>query len=293
MFSGSFVALVTPFKNGEINYDEVAQLVAMHAQNGTTGLVPCGTTGESPTLSHAEHKELVRFVVKEAAGRLSVIAGTGSNNTAEAIDLTKAAGDAGAQACLLISPYYNKPEPEGMFRHFKAIADAAHLPIVLYNVPSRTGREIALETVLRLADEVKEVVAIKEASGSLDRASAIKRATELAVLSGDDPLTLPIMAVGGAGVISVVANFMPRDVADMVAAMNRDDLPAAREMHLRMFPVFKAAFYETNPIPVKTAMELLGLCSGEMRLPLAPMRPENKARLEKALRDYGLLKSPR
>lgn len=293
MFSGSFVAMVTPFKDGKLNYDQVAHLIEFHVQNGTSGLVPCGTTGESPTLSHTEHKELVRFVVKETAGRLPVIAGTGSNNTAEAIDLTRAAADAGAQACLVISPYYNRPEPDGMFRHFKAIADAAHLPIVPYNVPSRTGREISLETVLRLADEVEEVVAIKEASGTMDRVSAIKRQTKLDVLSGDDSQTLPIMAIGGSGVISVVANFIPRDVADMVGAMNRGDWQTARELHLKMFPLFKAAFYETNPIPVKTAMAMLGLCGGELRLPLAPMRPENKARLEVALKDYGLLGSGR
>ncbi len=290
MFEGSFVALVTPFKDGAIDYETIEKLIEFHVKNGTTGLVPCGTTGESPTLTHREHKEVVEFVVNRAAGRLPVIAGTGSNSTVEAMDLTVAAAKAGAQATLQVSPYYNKPEPEGMFRHFKAVAEAAGLPMVLYSIPSRTGREIAMETVVRLAEEVKEVVAIKEAGGSPDRVSEVRKRTDLDILSGDDSLTLPFMAVGAGGVISVVANVIPGDVAAMVEAALKGDMRTARETHLKMFPLFKAAFYETNPIPVKTAMMLLGLCGGELRLPLSPMRPENRAKLEKALREYGILK---
>jgi 4-hydroxy-tetrahydrodipicolinate synthase len=231
-------------------------------------------------------------MVKSAAGRIPVIAGTGSNCTSEAIELTVAAAKAGADASLLISPYYNKPEPDGMFLHFKAIADAAHLPIILYSIPGRTGREIALETVFRLADQVKEVVGIKESDGSaaLNRATEICRRTNLDVLCGDDFLTVPMIAVGACGVISVVGNLIPRDVADMVSAALQGNLKAARDAHQRIFPLVKAAFLETNPIPVKAAMALLGLCEAELRLPLSPVRPENAAKLEKALRDYGLLK---
>ncbi len=289
MYKGSFVALVTPFKNDEVDYAAMERLVELHVKNGTAGLVPCGTTGESPTLSTEEHKEVIAFVVRAARGRLPVIAGTGSNSTSEAIDLTLAAAKAGAQGTLQVAPYYNKPEPDGMFLHFKAIADATGLPMILYNIPSRTGREIAMETVLKLADEVKQVVAIKEASGSIDRVSDICTRTKLDVLSGDDSLTLPIIAAGGTGLISVAANFMPKQVAELVAAALAGDLAAATRVHERYFPVFRASFYETNPIPVKTAMGMLGLCSDQMRLPLSPMRPENKARLKAALAAAGIL----
>lgn len=290
MFQGSYVAIVTPFRNGAVDYACLERLVEFHVKNGTAGLVPCGTTGESPTLSYDEHKDVIAFVIKCVAGRFPVIAGTGSNSTAEAIELTVAAAEAGADASLQISPYYNKPEPDGMFAHFKAIAEAARLPMILYNMPGRTGREIAFETVLRLADEVPEVVAVKEAGGSLDRVSDLCRQTRLDVLSGDDNLTLPMIAVGGKGIISVVANFIPRDVAKMVALGLKGDLAAARKAHLRMFPLFKAAFFETNPIPVKTAMGMMGLCQPDMRLPLSPMRKETRARLHAALDAYGLLK---
>ena len=289
MYKGSFVALVTPFKNDEVDYAAMERLVELHVKNGTAGLVPCGTTGESPTLSTEEHKEVIAFVVRAARGRRPVIAGTGSNSTSEAIDLTLAAAKAGAQGTLQVAPYYNKPEPDGMFLHFKAIADATGLPMILYNIPSRTGREIAMETVLKLADEVKQVVAIKEASGSIDRVSDICTRTKLDVLSGDDSLTLPIIAAGGTGLISVAANFMPKQVAELVAAALAGDLAAATRVHERYFPVFRASFYETNPIPVKTAMGMLGLCSDQMRLPLSPMRPENKARLKAALAAAGIL----
>jgi len=289
MFEGSYVAIVTPFKDGKIDYPLFEKLIELHVESGTAGLVPCGTTGESPTVTHAEHKDIVRFVVKQAGGRIPVIAGTGSNSTAEAVELTVDAAKAGANATLQVAPYYNKPEPDGMFQHFKTVADAAGLPIILYNIPGRTGRAIAMETIVRLANEVEEVVALKAADGSLDNVAAVRRATDIDILSGDDSMTLPMMAAGGNGVISVVANLIPTDVAKMVAAALRGDFAAAREMHLKMFPLFKAVFIETNPIPVKAAMEMLGLCSAEMRLPMSAIRPESKAALAQALRDYGLL----
>ena len=289
MFEGAYVAVVTPFKDGEVDWERLERLVEFHVDNGIAGLVPCGTTGESPTLSVQEHKRVIESIIKQIAGRLPVIAGTGANSTAEAITLTRAAAEAGAQATLQVSPYYNKPEPDGMFLHFKAIAEASRLPMILYNVPSRTSREIALETIFRLADEVKEVVAVKAAGGSADRVSSMARHGGVDVLSGDDSLTLPFMAVGAKGVISVAANFIPADVAAMVRDALEGRWAEAREKHLKMFPVFKACFFETNPIPVKTAMGLLGLCEGEMRLPLSPMRPENRARLISVLKEYGIL----
>lgn len=289
MFQGSFVALVTPFKNDEVDYRSLEQLVEFQIENGTSGLVPCGTTGESPTLSYEEHKAVVAFVVRQAAGRVPVIAGTGANSTKEAIELTRDAADAGADGCLQVSPYYNKPEPEGMFLHFKAIADAAKLPMILYNVPSRTGREIAMETVSRLADEVKEVVAVKEAGGSVDRVSETKLRTRLDILSGDDAMTLPMMSVGACGVISVVANIVPRAVADMVSAARQNDFARAAEAHARLYPLFKAAFLESNPAPVKAAMEMMKLCSAEVRLPLSCVRPATRAAMERALKQFGLL----
>jgi len=290
MFQGSYVALVTPFKNGKVDYEAVERLIEFHLEKGTAGFVPVGTTGESPTLSMREHIEFIEFVVKTSAGRLPVIAGTGANSTSEAIELTVAAAKAGADATLQVSPYYNKPEPEGMYRHFRAIADAAKLPMILYNVPSRTGRQIALDTIVRLADACKEVVGLKAADGSTHSVTLVRLKTDLDILSGDDSMTLPLIACGAKGVISVVANFIPRDVADMVGAALAGDYDDALERHLKMFPLFRAAFVETNPIPVKAAMEMLDLCSAELRLPLSPMQQAHREILEKALRDYGLLK---
>lgn len=292
MYQGSYVAIVTPFTaKDEVDYARLEALIEMHITSGTAGIVPCGTTGEACTLSVSEHKAVIKFAVKRVRGRVPVIAGTGANCTKEAVELTVAAAKAGADASLQVSPYYNKPEPEGMFRHFKAIAEAARIPMILYSVPSRTAREIAVETVVRLAGEVKEVVAIKEAGGSLDRASElVQKCPSIDVLSGDDSLTLPMMSVGAKGVISVVANFMPKDVADMTAAALAGDYARARAMHLRMFPVVKACFIETNPIPCKTAMELMGLCRGDLRLPLSAMSAANRERLRKTLAEYGLVK---
>lgn len=292
MYQGSYVAIVTPFtRKNEVDYGRLEELIEMHVAAGTAGIVPCGTTGEACTLSVSEHKAVIKFAVKRARGRVKVIGGTGANSTKEAVELTQAAAKAGADATLQVSPYYNKPEPEGMFQHFKAIAEASRLPMILYSVPSRTAREIALETVARLAAEVKEVVAIKEAGGSTDRVSElVLKCPSVDVLSGDDSLTLPMMSVGAKGVISVVANFIPKDVAEMTAAALAGDYAKARSMHLRMYPVIKACFIETNPIPCKTAMELMGLCNGDLRLPLSAMAAGNRDRLRKALCEYGLLK---
>lgn len=287
MFEGVTVALVTPFTDGEVDFDKIAELVAWHIGEGTDCILPCGTTGESPTLSHQEHDRVVDAVIKAAAGKVRVLAGAGSNSTSEAVRLTRHAAEAGADAALVIVPYYNKPTQEGMYRHFRRVAESADIPIVIYNVPGRTGASIAPETVMRLA-VIDNIVAIKEASGSLDQASAIIGGCDLEVLCGDDSLTLPIMSVGGKGVVSVVANLVPADMAAMVKAYSAGDVAGAAAHHERLFPLCRAMFFETNPIPVKTAMKLLGRLNGEMRLPLCEMSQANEARLKGALEDYGL-----
>lgn len=288
MFSGSIVALVTPFKDGEVDYKKLGELVEYHIENGTDAIVPCGTTGESPTLSHEEHERVISGVIEKASGRIKVIAGTGSNSTSEALRLTKSAKKAGANGSLQITPYYNKPTQEGLYQHFKTIAEEVDIPIILYNVPGRTGVSIAPETVARLA-EIKNIVGIKEASGSMDQSSHILQLCNITVLSGDDSLTLPIMAIGGKGVISVIANFVPKDIGKMVHAFLNGSLKEAQEMHRKLFPLCRAMFIETNPIPVKTAMRLLGRLNGEMRLPLYKMTKEHEAQLASALKKYGLL----
>lgn len=288
MFSGSIVALVTPFKDGKVDYKKLGELVEYHIENGTDAIVPCGTTGESPTLSHEEHERVVAEVIEKASGRITVIAGTGSNSTSEALRLTKSAKKAGANAALLITPYYNKPTQEGLYLHFKTIAEEVNIPIILYNVPSRTGVSITPETVAKLA-EIKNIVGIKEASGSIDQTSQILQLCNITVLSGDDSLTLPIMAVGGKGVISVAANIVPKDTRKMVQDFSSGRLKEALEMHRKLFPLCRAMFIETNPIPIKTAMRLLGRLNGEMRLPLCNMTKEHEAQLASALKKYGLL----
>jgi 4-hydroxy-tetrahydrodipicolinate synthase len=289
MFSGCLVALVTPFKKGAVDYEKLRELVDWHVEQGTDGLVPCGTTGESPTLSFEEHEKVIAVVVEQAKGRIPVVAGTGSNSTTEALQLTRFAKEAGADAALLITPYYNKPTQEGMYRHFRTVAEEVDIPIVLYNVPSRTGVNLAPETVARLA-QLKNIVAIKEASGSLDQASEIASRCDITILSGDDSLTLPLLSVGGTGVISVVGNIVPGDVKAMVTAYQRGDAARARELHLKLFPLCRAMFLETNPIPVNVAMKLLGMGTGEVRLPLCEMSPASEAKLRQALVDYGLLR---
>jgi len=289
MFSGCLVALVTPFKKGAVDYENLRELVDWHLEQRTDGLVPCGTTGESPTLSFEEHEKVITTVVEQAKGRIPVVAGTGSNSTTEALQLTRFAKEAGADAALLITPYYNKPTQEGMYRHFRTVAEEVDIPIVLYNVPSRTGVNLTPETVARLA-QLKNIVAIKEASGSLDQASEIASRCSITILSGDDSLTLPLLSVGATGVISVVGNIVPGDVKAMVTAYQRGDAVRARELHLKLFPLCRAMFLETNPIPVNVAMRLLGMGTGEVRLPLCEMSPPNEAKLRQALVDYRLLR---
>jgi 4-hydroxy-tetrahydrodipicolinate synthase len=291
VLKGSMVALVTPFKGDKIDEEKLKELVEFHIQNGTSAIVPCGTTGESATLSFEEHDRVIEIVVKAAKKRITVIAGSGSNNTKEAIRLTKHAKDVGADAALLISPYYNRPTQQGLYLHFKAVADAVNIPIILYNIASRTGVNIEPETIAELA-KIKNIVGIKESSGSLDQMSRIVQlcGSDFLLISGDDSLTLPIMAIGGVGIISVVANIAPADVADMVDSFLKGDLRHARKMHYKLLPLIKAMFIETNPIPIKTAMGLLGMIEPGLRLPMCNMKEENTARLVKALKDYGLLR---
>jgi 4-hydroxy-tetrahydrodipicolinate synthase len=291
MFKGSLVALVTPFKNGKVDEKKLRELIDFQIKNGTTGIVPCGTTGESATLSFEEHDRVIEITIEQARKRVPVIAGTGSNSTAEAVMLTKHAASSGADASLQVAPYYNRPTQKGLYEHFKAIAEAADIPLILYNIASRTGVNIEPETVARLAKECKNIVGIKEASGNLEQMSRIKALCppDFDLLSGDDGLTLPVLAVGGTGVISVVANIVPKDTADLVAEFEKGNIAGAQQMHYRLLPLIKALFIETNPIPVKTAMGMLGLCAPELRLPMCAMSEDNAEKLKKALKDYGLL----
>lgn len=290
MFQGSMVALVTPFKNGRVDESAFRELVEFHISNGTDVLVPCGTTGESPTLSHDEHRRVIELTVETANRRIAVVAGTGSNSTAEAIDLTRFAQQAGADGALLVLPYYNKPTQAGLIAHCRAVADAAELPLILYNIPGRTGINMLPETLAALADH-PYIVGMKEATGNLEQMTQdiVLCGDKLSFLSGDDTLTLPLLAVGGRGVISVVANIVPRDVADLTHAFLGGDWKRAREIHLKLFPLCQAMFCETNPIPVKTAMAILGMIGGDLRLPLCPMSGPNLDRLKTAMRAYGLL----
>ena len=290
VFQGSMVALVTPFKDGRVDEVKLRELVEFQIKNGTDVLVPCGTTGESPTLSHDEHKRVIELTVAAANKRIPVVAGTGSNSTVEAIDLTRYAKKAGADGALVVLPYYNKPTQQGLIAHCRAIADAVELPLILYNIPGRTGINMLPETLAVLADH-PNIVGMKEATGNLEQMTQdiILCGDKLSFLSGDDTLTLPLMAVGGRGVISVVANIVPRDVSDLTRAFLNGDWKRAREIHLKLFPLCQAMFYETNPIPVKTAMALLGMIGGELRMPLCPMSDANINKLKAAMRAYGLL----
>ena len=288
MFHGSIVALVTPFRDGKIDFEQLDQLVEFHIESGTHGIVPCGTTGESATLTHDEHEALIERVVRRVNGRIPVIAGTGSNSTDEAVRLTRYAKDVGADGALLITPYYNKPTQEGMYRHFMAIAEENDIPIVLYNVPSRTGVNLLPETVIRLGD-MKNIVAIKEASGGTEQSTEILRESDLVVLSGDDSLTLPLMALGASGVISVAANIVPKEMVDLVDLIAEGDASGARDVNFRLFPLFRDLFIETNPIPIKTALALSGRIGSELRPPMCEMAPANQRRLEEVLRELGIL----
>ena len=291
MFKGSIVAIVTPFRNGTFDEQKFAELIDFHIKNGTSGVVPCGTTGESATLSFEEHEKVIEATVKKVNGRIPVIAGTGSNSTDEAIMLTRHAEKSGADASLQVAPYYNRPTQKGLYEHFKAVASAVKIPIILYNIASRTGVNIEPETIERLAKDCRNIVGVKEASGNLDQMSRIKAlcGDDFDLLSGDDSLTLPLLAIGGTGVISVAANIIPRDVSNMVAAFLDGDVKKARQLHYKMLPLIKAMFIETNPIPVKTAMGMMGMCGADLRLPMCAMSVENQEKLKKALKDYGLL----
>jgi 4-hydroxy-tetrahydrodipicolinate synthase len=288
-FAGVTVALITPFKGGEVDYQALGKLVAWHVEQGTDCLAPVGTTGESPTLDHEEHERVIGTVVERAAGRIKVMPGTGSNSTREAIRLTRFARRAGADGALLVGPYYNKPTQEGYYRHFAAVAEAVDLPLVLYNIPGRTGSNILPETIARLA-ALPTVVGIKEATGSLDQASQIADLCNLTILSGDDSLTLPLMSIGGRGVVSVAGNIVPRDLKALVAAFDAGRVAEARQHHRKLFPLCRDLLgTATNPIPIKTAMKLLGRDTGELRLPLCPLDPPGEGRIRQTLRNYGLL----
>ncbi|MCE9591328.1 MAG: 4-hydroxy-tetrahydrodipicolinate synthase [Planctomycetes bacterium] len=288
MFQGAMTAMITPFRNGRVDYARLSAHVEFQIKGGIDGLVPMGTTGESPTLSHEEHREVIEHVVKAARGRVPVIAGTGSNSTAEALELTAHAASVGAAAALMVNPYYNKPTQEGLYRHFMAVADEVDIPIILYNIPGRTGITMSPQTVARLHGH-KNIVAIKEATGSLDMASEIASLCGITILSGDDSLTLPLMSVGAKGVISVLSNLIPRRVKALTKAALARDYAAARKLHIELFPLFKGMFVETNPIPIKTAMAMAKMDSGELRLPLCELSKANADGLRKLLRSYKLI----
>ncbi|MCC6140426.1 MAG: 4-hydroxy-tetrahydrodipicolinate synthase [Nitrospira sp.] len=286
MFTGSHVAIVTPFRKGKVDERALGDLIEWQIAQGTNGIVPCGTTGESATLSHEEHNRVIELTVEVVRRRVPVTAGTGSNSTDEAISLTRHAKEAGADAALLITPYYNKPTQEGLYRHYKAIAEAVDLPLVLYNIPGRTGVNMLPSTITRLAS-IQNIVGVKEGSGVIQQASDIVQACgdRLAVLAGDDAMTLPMMAVGGKGVITVTANIAPTEMANMVKAFTAGNLEEARRIHFQLSPLFAALFYETNPIPVKEALGMMGKIDPELRLPLCPMGKENRDKLMQAMKE--------
>ena len=289
-FAGLSVAIVTPFRDGRIDYARLREQVDFQARAGVRCLCPVGTTGESPTLSHEEHERVIAETIEAAAGRMLVMPGTGSNSTAEAVRLTKYAAKAGADAALVVGPYYNRPTQQGIFEHFKAIVESVDIPICVYNIPARTGRNIEPETILRLAG-LPGIAMVKEATGSMDQASQVLAGTDLTVLSGDDSMTLPLLAIGGRGVISVVGNIVPADMKALCAAFDAGDLAQARALHCRLFTLCRDLLgLASNPIPIKAAMAMLGRDTGEVRLPLVPLEAELAARLRSALRDYGLMK---
>jgi 4-hydroxy-tetrahydrodipicolinate synthase len=291
MFKGSIVAIVTPFKGNGVDEAKLKELIEWQIKSGTNGIVPCGTTGESPTLSPKEHERVIELTVKTVNKRVPVIAGTGSNSTAEAIQMSQHAEKVGADACLVVTPYYNKPTNKGVYLHFKAVADSVKIPIILYNIAGRTGKNIEPEIMGKLARDCKNIVGVKEASGSLEQMLRIREVCpkEFILLSGDDALTLPILSIGGSGVISVAANIVPKDIVGVINAYNKGDFKTAQAINLKLQSLIRALFIETNPIPVKTACELMGLCSGALRLPLCEMEEATLARLKSVLAAYGLL----
>ena len=292
MFKGSLVAMITPFtESGKVDEKGIKELVEFHIKNGTDGIVPCGTTGESPTLSYEEHKKVIEVTINAVAGRIPVIAGTGSNSTWEALELTSHAKEAGADGALIVVPYYNKPTQKGLYMHYKKIAESVDIPIVVYNVPGRTGVNLLPETLAKLA-ELKNIVAVKEASGDLEQMTQIIElcGDNITLLSGDDKLILPVLSIGGKGVISVVANIIPADVANVVREFEQGNYQTAQDIFIsKVYPLSSAMFYETNPIPVKTSAQLMGLPAGNLRLPLAPMSDDNLAKLKSDLVKFNLL----
>jgi 4-hydroxy-tetrahydrodipicolinate synthase len=293
MFTGTYTAIVTPFRQGVLDEAALERIVKAQVKGGVDGIVPVGTTGESPTLDYEEHVRVVELAVQFAAGRVKVLAGTGGNSTSEAIYLTKAAEEAGADGSLQVAPYYNKPTQEGLFQHFSAIAKSTKLPLVLYSIPGRCGIEIAVDTTKRLAAAHKNIVGMKEAGGNADRVSQLRAALgpKFEILSGDDSLTLPFMSVGAQGVISVASNVVPRQVSDMVRAFADGKIGAAQKLHAKLYPLFKDLFIETNPVPVKAALAMMGMIEEEYRLPLVEMTAKNKEVLRGTLQTVGILKS--
>ncbi len=288
-FAGLSVAMITPFRNGQVDIEAIQQQVEFQVEAGTTCLCPVGTTGESPTLSHPEHEKVIAAVVEAAAGRIKVMPGTGSNSTDEALHLTRWAAEKGADAALVVAPYYNKPTQEGFYQHFKALAEAVEIPICVYNIPGRTGKNIEPDTICRMA-EIPNITMVKEATGSMDQASQILSRTDLTLLSGDDSLTLPFMSVGGRGVISVVGNIVPKDMIALVNAFNSGDIREARRWHYKLFPLCRDMLgLATNPIPIKAAMKMLGRDTGELRLPMTPLTQQQEASLRATLTEYGVL----
>lgn len=288
-FAGLSVAIVTPFKDGKVDVESLRAQVEFQVKAGTTCLCPVGTTGESPTLSHEEHERVISEVVQAARGRIKVMAGTGSNSTAEAIRLTKWAAKEGSDAALMVAPYYNKPTQQGFYEHYKAVAETIGIPICVYNIPGRTGKNIEPETIARLG-EIENITMVKEATGSLDQASHVLCTSNLTILSGDDSLTLPLMSVGGEGVISVVGNIVPADMIELVQAFQAGAVAKAQKLHHKLFPLCRDMLgLATNPIPIKTAMKMLGRDTGEMRLPMTPLDQSGEASLRQTLTGYGLL----
>jgi 4-hydroxy-tetrahydrodipicolinate synthase len=291
-FTGTFTAIVTPFRGGEIDEAALRTLIQLQIKGGVDGIVPVGTTGESPTLDYEEHIQVIECAVEFAAGKTKVLAGTGANSTSEAIYLTKAAEEAGADGSLQVAPYYNKPTQEGLYQHFCAVAKATQLPIILYSIPGRCGVEIGVNTVARLARECKNIVGIKEAGGTPERVSQLRAALgpQFTILSGDDSLTLPFMSVGAQGVVSVASNVVPREIAAMVKAFAEGRIAAAQKIHHRLYPLFKDLFIETNPIPVKAALAMLEQIAEEYRLPLVPMNPANRSQLRSTMKACGIFR---
>ncbi len=290
MFSGAFTAIITPFRNNGLDEQALKELIRFGIDGGVSGFVPCGTTGESPTLTHEEHRRVMEIVVGEVAGQVKVIAGTGSNSTNEAIELTRFARAIGADGALLVSPYYNKPTQEGLYQHYKAVADAVDIPIIIYNIQGRTGVNIENGTMERLS-RISNIVGVKEASGSILQISEVIRlcGTEFDVLSGDDQITFPLMSLGGKGVISVITNIMPRKMSDLVSKMLQGNIEEARSIHFEIYELCQTMFVETNPIPIKAALGLMGKIQPEYRLPLCPLAQQNAEKLKTIMVRYGIL----